>query len=114
MLSNKWKKEQNYRLRKELFAFTDNKVSRTESVAEFLTLCKPVTFRVFVFVFSVFFLSLVFSCGSRISNSVKLTLYRLQSSSGMNTSIGRPNNGGVAMDLKTGHSITMERCVSVR
>lgn len=55
MLSNKWKKEQNYRLRKELFAFTDNKVSRTESVAEFLTLCKPVTFRVFVFVFSVFF-----------------------------------------------------------
>jgi hypothetical protein len=49
MLSDKWKKEQNYRLRKELFAFTDNKVSRTELVAEFLTLCKSVSFRVFFF-----------------------------------------------------------------
>jgi uncharacterized protein len=29
MLTNKWSKEENYRLRKELFAFTDNKVCQS-------------------------------------------------------------------------------------
>jgi nuclear transport factor 2 (NTF2) superfamily protein len=32
MLTNKWLKEKHYRLRKELFAFTDNKVSLASKI----------------------------------------------------------------------------------
>jgi hypothetical protein len=37
LLSNKWTKEEHYRLRKELFCFTDNKVKQPFSSMPFLS-----------------------------------------------------------------------------
>jgi hypothetical protein len=88
-LTKKWEKEIGYRLRKELFAFTENKVCH---VFSFSVVCQGK----FAFSYRMGWLGL-----GKGSSPLDKSCIRLPSSSGMNGMMSR-DNGGELMASRTG------------